>query len=173
MECSVALRPSRWGLRLALPIAVIAAGLFCWRGFPGVAGLLLLATILDSLVFFRRQSALPQAVFVQGMRWWLVSTDGELQGPWWLSARSRRGSLWIVLRLEDKQVRRKHRTLWIQRDMVSTEGWSRLHWEMLLQSSRQARAGRSVRRHFGEWAQRIMAPVRNRRWRRLLPGSPG
>lgn len=167
------MRPSWWGVRLALPIALISAGLFFWRGFPVVAGLILLAAIIDSLVFFRRQASLPRGLFVQGMRWWLVSGDGELQGPWWLSGSSRRGSLWTVLCLEDKQAPRKRRVLWIQRDMVTAEGWSRLHWEMLLQASRQERAFTPDKRSFRSLAHRIMESVRNRRWHRSLPDNPG
>lgn len=173
MECSVQLRPSWWAPWLALPVIVAATGVLLWKGFPGVASVLLLATAVDGAIFFHRQTHLPRAVFVQGMRWWLVSREGELQGPWWLAGNSRRGTLWIALRLEGGGGRHRRRTLWIQRDMVSPVGWSRLHWEMLRQASRRERANAPQNRRFGALARRIMATARNRLWRRWIRDNPG
>ncbi len=170
MEYSIPLRPSWWPLRLAVPLAMVGVGVLWWREFPGVALLLLVTTAVEVMVHVRRQAALPQALFLQGMRWWLVSATGELEGPWRLSGRSRRGSLWVELRLRDH---RQRRTLWVQRDMVSAEGWSMLHWQLLWQASRQSRGG-SVGPHGMEaLVTRVKASIRSHRPHRSPRDNPG
>ncbi len=156
MESSIALRPSWRVLQAGIPLLAVAMCIVWWRGFPDVAVLVMLAGATDVALQVRRCRQLPSALFLQGMRWWCVTREGELDGPWRLCGRSRRGAFWVSLTLRQG---RRRRTLWLQRDMLSREGWSRLHWEMLSQTARLQRADKAATSSLG---QRLRASIRNR-----------
>ena len=132
MDMQVSVRPSSLPLLLILGVGLVGA-MFLWGAdYPGVAGLMALALSFEALMGIRRQRHMPVAVCGQGMRWWLVSQDGEMVGPFWLDETTRHGKAWMTLCLKDAD-KRRHRLL-LGRWNIAPEGWRLLKWRVLEQS---------------------------------------
>lgn len=139
MDIQVAVRPSSWPLLLVLAMGLVGAVLFWSFDYPGVAGILALVLSVEALLGIRRQRLAPVAVCGQGMRWWLVNQDGEMEGPFWLDESTRHGRAWMTLCLRDAD-KHRHRLL-LGRWNIAADGWRLLKWRVLEQAQ-QLRKGR-------------------------------
>lgn len=132
MDVQLAVRPSSLPLLMILGLGLLGAVLLWWFHYPSLAGLLVLAMAFEALLGIRRQRFAPVALCGQGMRWWLVSQDGELEGPFWLDERTRHGRSWMTLALRDSD---KHQQrLLLGRWNMAPDAWRLLKWRVLEQA---------------------------------------
>ncbi len=137
MDLHLPVRVSRQPLWLVWSAGFVVVPVLVWWGYHGCAALLGLAVIGEAVMAFRRQRNAPVALCTQGMRWWLVTQDGEMTGPFWLDEQTRHGSSWMTLCLRDADKRRRY--VLLGRWSMEAEAWRQLMWQVLEQASRLRR----------------------------------
>ena len=137
LELHLPVRVSGQLLWLAWCTGLLVVPALLWWGYYACAAVLTLAVLGEAWLASRRQRRAPVALCTQGMRWWLVTRDGEMTGPYWLDEQTRHGASWMTLCLRDADKRCQY--VLLGRWSMDAETWRQLMWQVQEQASRLRR----------------------------------